>query len=150
MPTDGAVPSASGHDGAVRGEQPIDRPLRVLTLNPGSSSLKFAVLDDETLRFGHTVTHWSGHTSWWERQDLALRYEPTDAMAVRFVHGGDRPGPVLLDDAELPHLEALSTRAPMRQPRSVQPRGWSGRWHPRYLWWVASGKWSTPVPRCIS
>ena len=42
MSTDSAVPSSSEHDGAVQGEQPIDRPLRVLTLNPGSSSLKLA------------------------------------------------------------------------------------------------------------
>ncbi|MGH4011863.1 MAG: acetate/propionate family kinase [Pseudonocardiaceae bacterium] len=104
----------------MRQQRPTGRLLRVLTLNPGSSSLKLAVLDDETRRFGHTFTHWSGQLSWPEFQDLVLRYDPIDAVAVRFVHGGDRPGPVLLDDAELAALEALSPRAPVHQPRSVQ------------------------------
>lgn len=120
MPADSAVPSPSERDGAVRHGQPIDRPLRVLTLNPGSSSLKIAVLDDETLRFGHTLARWSGHASWWEIQDLVSRSDSVDAVAVRFVHGGNRPGPVLLDDTELADLDALSPRAPMHQPRSVE------------------------------
>ena len=92
----------------------------MLTLNPGSSSLKLAVFDDETVRFGHTFTRWSGGLSWPEFQDLVLRYDPIDAIAVRFVHGGDRPGPMLLDDAELADLQTLSQRAPLHQPQSVQ------------------------------
>jgi hypothetical protein len=120
MHADAAVPSPDGHQAAGQQERPADRPLRVLTLNPGSSSLKLAVLDGETLRFGYAFTQWSGRLSWPEFQDLVLRYDPIDAVAVRFVHGGDRPGPVLLDDAELADLEALSPRAPVHQPRSVE------------------------------
>jgi acetate kinase len=120
MHADAAVPSPDGHQAAGQQERPADRPLRVLTLNPGSSSLKLAVLDGEMLRFGYAFTQWSGRLSWPEFQDLVLRYDPIDAVAVRFVHGGDRPGPVLLDDAELADLEALSPRAPVHQPRSVE------------------------------
>lgn len=124
MHTNVAVASAGAFPGGqqrtVRQQRPADRPLRVLTLDPGASSLKLTVLDDETVRFGHTFTHWSGHLSWPEFHDLVLRYDPIDAVAVRFEHGGYRRGPVLLDDAELAELEALSPCAPLHQLRSVQ------------------------------
>lgn len=100
-------------------DQSADRPLRVLTLNPGSSSLKLAVLDGDTLRFGHTLPD-GPRPSWPEFQDLVLRYDPIDAVAIRFVHGGDRPGPVLLDQSELAGLERLGPRAPLHQPQSVE------------------------------
>ncbi|MGH4022961.1 MAG: hypothetical protein ACRDRV_00060, partial [Pseudonocardiaceae bacterium] len=95
------------------------RPMRVLTVNPGSTSLKLAVLDGETLRFGHALPDGSS-PCWPEFQDLVLRYDPIDAIAIRFAHGGDRPGPVLLDETVIAELEQLSPRAPKHQQRSVQ------------------------------
>ncbi|HEX2297142.1 MAG TPA: acetate kinase [Pseudonocardiaceae bacterium] len=95
------------------------RPMRVLTLNPGSTSLKLAVLDGETLRFGHALPDGSG-PCWPEFQDLVLRYDPIDAIAIRFAQGGDRAAPVLLDEQVVAELEQLSPRAPKHQQRSVQ------------------------------
>ena len=91
----------------------------MLTVNPGSSSLKLAVLDGETVRFGHTLPDGSS-PCWPEIQDLVLRYDPIDAIAIRFVHGGDRAGPALLDEPVVAELERLSPRAPLHQPQSVQ------------------------------
>jgi acetate kinase len=96
-----------------------ERSLRVLTLNPGSASLKLAVLDGETVRFAHTLPGGSA-LGWPEFQDMVLRYDPIDVVAIRFVHGGDRPGPVLVDDDELADLERLSPRAPLHQPQSIE------------------------------
>lgn len=96
-----------------------DRPLRVLALNPGSSSLKTMVLDGETVRASHPIPGWAGRPPRNGLRDLMRRYEPVDAVAIRFVHGGERPGPVLLDDGELAELEALAPRAPLHQPQSV-------------------------------
>ncbi|MGH4024096.1 MAG: acetate kinase [Pseudonocardiaceae bacterium] len=93
------------------------RPLRVLTVNPGSISLKLAVLDGETLRFGHAIPD---GPCWPEFQDLVLRYDPVDAIAIRFAHGGERPGPVLLDEPVIAELERWGRRAPKHQQRSVE------------------------------
>ncbi|MFN2496220.1 MAG: acetate kinase [Pseudonocardiaceae bacterium] len=95
------------------------RPLRVLTLHPGSAGLKLAVLDGETSRFGHVFPGGSG-LGRPELQDMVSRYDPIDVVAIRFVHGGDRPGPVLLDDDELADLGRLSPRAPLHQPQSIE------------------------------
>lgn len=95
------------------------RPMRVLTVNPGSASLKLAVLDGETLRFGHAIPDGTS-PCWPEFQDLVLRYDPVDAVAIRFPHGGDRPGPVLLDEQVIAELEQWAPRVPVRQQRSVQ------------------------------
>ncbi|MGH3794240.1 MAG: acetate/propionate family kinase [Pseudonocardiaceae bacterium] len=119
MHTNPAIPAQRHREQAAGRNRPADRPLRVLTVNPGSSSLKLAVLDGETLRFGHALPDGSG-PCWPEFQDLVLRHDPIDAIAIRFMHGGDRPGPVLLDDAELADLERLSPRAPLHQARSVE------------------------------
>jgi acetate kinase len=113
-----AIPIPRQRKRVAKPDQP-PRPLRVLTVNPGSSSLRLAVLDGETLRFGHALPQASG-PCWPEFQDLVLRYDPIDVVAIRFVHGGDRPGPVLLDDVELADLERLSPRAPSHQSRSVE------------------------------
>src|SRR3712207_8620808 len=43
----------------------------------------------ETLRYGHALPHASG-PCWPEFQDLVLRYDPVDAIAIRFVHGGSQ------------------------------------------------------------
>ncbi|MGH3910260.1 MAG: hypothetical protein ACRDRM_05470 [Pseudonocardiaceae bacterium] len=44
-------------------DEQAQRPLRVLTINPGSASLKLAVLDGETLRFGHALPGGTGPPS---------------------------------------------------------------------------------------
>ena len=89
--------------------------MRVLTLNPGSSSMKVSLVAD-----GAAV----GWTSW----DLATpgvvakavrRWSTVDAIAVRFVHGGSQKAPELVDDAMLANLERLTSLAPNHQPLSL-------------------------------
>jgi acetate kinase len=89
--------------------------MRVLTLNPGSSSTKVLLVAD-----GAAV----GWASW----DLATpgvvakavrRWSTVDAIAVRFVHGGSQKAPALVDDALLANLERLTSLAPNHQPLSL-------------------------------
>ncbi len=92
--------------------------MRVLTLNPGSSSLKAALHDGDVV---DTRTWQAADARADERavsQALA-EWGPPGCVAVRFVHGGSRPGPVVLDDAVLRELERLSPLAPLHQPLSV-------------------------------
>jgi acetate kinase len=44
---------------------------------------------------------------------------PVDAIALRFVHGGDRTGPVVLDVTVEDGLRRLASLAPIHQPRSL-------------------------------
>ena len=89
----------------------------------GSSSLKLAVLDDETLRFGHTVAHWSGHTSWWELQDLRSRYQPS----TRWRCGSCTAGTGRDRWSQRGHLNGLHSRRRfvMATQAAHSIRGWS-------------------------
>ncbi|WP_043728060.1 acetate/propionate family kinase [Kutzneria sp. 744] len=88
---------------------------RILTVNPGSSSLKVSVVDG-----GASIGEWSVQ-NWDGLPDPAAMEAvgPVDAIALRFVHGGDRPGPVVLTEAEEVGLQALAPLAPIHQPRSL-------------------------------
>ncbi|MFF1607537.1 acetate/propionate family kinase [Amycolatopsis sp. NPDC058278] len=90
--------------------------MRVLTLNPGSSSMKVSLVADGTA---------VGWTAW----DLAdpgavaqaiRRWSDVDAIAVRFVHGGAQKAPAPVDDALLASLERLTSLAPNHQPLSLE------------------------------
>jgi acetate kinase len=89
----------------------------VLTLNPGSSSLKTALFDADadTATREHVVDRWDGRTV--PPEALAVR---PDTVAVRFVHGGDRAAPVVLDDAVLAELAVLTPLAPLHQPPALR------------------------------
>jgi acetate kinase len=98
--------------------------MRTLTVNPGSSSLKVSLVDD-----GVAVGQWSRQD--WNGMPEPSEVEavgPVDAIAVRFVHGGDRPGPVVLDAVAQQELRDLAPLAPIHQPRSLLMaealRGW--------------------------
>lgn len=91
--------------------------MRILTLSPGATSLKAAVV----VRGDTTVTQT------WARADIAAFAEriraasaTPDAVAVRFAHGGSRPRPVVLDESVLADLERLAALAPTQQPVSAQ------------------------------
>ncbi|WP_410582560.1 acetate/propionate family kinase [Amycolatopsis sp. lyj-108] len=93
--------------------------MRVLTLNPGSSSLKASLVHE-----GNPV----GWAAWSlpEAGDDATvvaqaldRWSTVDAVVVRFVHGGGLTGPERLDDATLGALEQLVPLAPLHQPRAL-------------------------------
>ncbi|RJQ87269.1 acetate/propionate family kinase [Amycolatopsis panacis] len=90
--------------------------MRVLTLNPGSSTLKAAVVDD-----GAAV----GWAAWPSDTpgavlDAVRRWRRPDAAAVRFVHGGAQKTPVLVTDRVLENLERVAPFAPVHQPLSLE------------------------------
>ncbi|MFI5615770.1 acetate/propionate family kinase [Amycolatopsis sp. NPDC051903] len=89
--------------------------MRILTLNPGSSSLKAALVEDGTA---------VGWTAWQLTEprlvsDAVHRWARPDAVAVRFVHGGSHTEPELVTDALLANLERLAPLAPLHQPQSL-------------------------------
>ncbi|KAA9153458.1 acetate kinase [Amycolatopsis acidicola] len=104
--------------------------MRALTLNPGSSSLKAALVAD-----GEVVRADS-----WDVTDVATDHDAVrvafgelgepEAISVRFVHGGSRPGPVLLDEETLAQLEKLSGLAPLHQPLSLDAARLARGWRP--------------------
>jgi acetate kinase len=74
--------------------------VRVLVVNPGSSTLKTSVVDG-----GRAVDDDGG---------------PYDAVAVRFVHGGpDLTAPVRIDASVLAALEPVSDLAPLHNPMAL-------------------------------
>jgi acetate kinase len=65
-----------------------------------------------------TVERWDGaDTS--PITTLAAEAGPLDAVGHRIVHGGSRPGPVALDATVEAELRALTTLAPLHQPRAL-------------------------------
>lgn len=120
--------------------------MAVLTLNAGSSSLKFAVFDGGRARLrgefegiadapsakatganGRPLdpprAEGAGHEAvlpplfaWVTQQ---LDGAPLHAVGHRIVHGGDRTGPVVIDEAVISELEALSPLAPLHQPHNI-------------------------------
>ncbi|WP_329602927.1 acetate/propionate family kinase [Actinomadura soli] len=89
--------------------------MRVLTVNPGSSSLKVSLLDpDDTLLAEDSAP---GHES--AGIVAGMPAEP-DAIGVRFVHGGTGyTEPTLIDAAVTKHLHDLADLAPLHQPASL-------------------------------
>ena len=120
--------------------------MAVLTLNAGSSSLKFAVFDgthallrgafeslDERPKAKATgldgaaieppKTNSGGHDDvlpvlfeWVEQHLNGARLE---AVGHRIVHGGERSAPAIVDEALLTELEALTPLAPLHQPHNI-------------------------------
>ncbi|MGI5204228.1 acetate/propionate family kinase [Spirillospora sp. CA-108201] len=88
--------------------------MRVLTVNPGSSSLKVSLLDaDDTVLAAESG---EGH----EMAGLAARLPRPDAVGVRFVHGGtDFTEPVRVDGKVTGRLRELADLAPLHQPASL-------------------------------
>lgn len=90
--------------------------MRVLVVNPGSSTLKAALVVDGTAKESETVD--SAH-AWDEVGGLLQRWGPVEAIGVRIVHGGHRTDPVLLDDAVLAELDATLELAPLHNPPAL-------------------------------
>ncbi|EHR50874.1 acetate kinase [Saccharomonospora marina XMU15] len=89
--------------------------MRVLTLNPGSSSLKLALVRDGAAEMTSTLDKWDGSAP----PGLAEFAAAIDAVAVRIVHGGNRAEPVVLTERALAELEELTPYAALHQPRSL-------------------------------
>lgn len=85
--------------------------LRVLVVNAGSSSLKLSVLDG-----GATIASATDESL----EPFVARVGGVDAVGHRVVHGGTEfTGPVVVDDAVLARIEALTPLAPLHQPLAV-------------------------------
>ncbi|MBZ5740140.1 acetate/propionate family kinase [Nocardioides mangrovi] len=74
--------------------------MRVLVVNPGSSSLKVSLVADAVA----------------QEDDGG----PYDGIGVRFVHGGSRTSPARLDPAVLDELEDVSALAPLHNPPALE------------------------------
>ncbi|TNY36848.1 acetate/propionate family kinase [Thermomonospora catenispora] len=99
--------------------------MRVLTVNPGSSSLKISVLEDDDSLVGHAELSTGPVRRESEVLAGALAGLPApDAVGVRFVHGGaEYRGPVLIDDRVTERLHELADLAPLHQPLSLYALG---------------------------
>ncbi|NDU73116.1 acetate/propionate family kinase [Actinomadura sp. DSM 109109] len=88
--------------------------MRVLTVNPGSSSLKVSLLDARDT----VLAEESGESR--EMAGLVAGLPRPDAVGVRFVHGGtDFTEPVRADAKVTARLRELADLAPLHQPASL-------------------------------
>ncbi|MBP2328137.1 acetate kinase [Kibdelosporangium banguiense] len=87
-----------------------------MTVNPGSSSIKVSLVENGGEIDRAVADRWDGVTSEPLRQS---EWPDVDVVAVRFVHGGDRRTPVVLDEEILAELANLVALAPLHQPRSL-------------------------------
>lgn len=97
----------------------MTKPDRVATVNPGSSSVKLAVVEDGATVAATTIDSASAEQAGAALADLVER-AGVAAVGVRFVHGGDRTAAVVADDAERARLATLTPLAPLHQPLSLE------------------------------
>nr|CTQ96963.1 Acetate kinase (EC 2.7.2.1) [Kibdelosporangium sp. MJ126-NF4] len=88
----------------------------MMTVNPGSSSLKLSLVVDGIETERSVVDRWDGVDC---APLLRPQWPKIDVVAVRFVHGGDRRAPVVLDEGILDDLTDFVPLAPLHQPRSL-------------------------------
>jgi len=91
--------------------------MRILVVNPGSSSLKAALVVD-----GEAVEHDNVDIAncLAEVSQVAERWAPIDAVGVRFVHGGpDHVAPVLASEEVLAELDETVSLAPLHNPSAL-------------------------------
>jgi acetate kinase len=93
--------------------------MRVLTVNTGSSSIKLRLLDGDEL-VSEDEAELAGEDVDTEALGRAVAaLGEADAVAHRFVHGGERTGAAVLDGAVRRELEALTALAPLHQPKAL-------------------------------
>lgn len=103
--------------------------MRVLTVNPGSSSVKLSLLEADDTTSVHIELPTGGADREAERVIASVARLPRpDAVGIRFVHGGrDYTRPVLIDDEVTKRLYHLADLAPLHQPLSLYALGEIGR-----------------------
>ena len=94
---------------------------RVLVVNAGSSSVKLSVLDErDSLVVSEAVPAPGGKVDQDALAKVVGRSKPIDAVGHRIVHGGtELTEPVLVDEAVLRKLQALTDLAPLHQAKSL-------------------------------
>jgi acetate kinase len=97
----------------------------ILTINAGSSSVRFALVDSDgeavqTIASRHEGAHPTDRAGTLERFLSPEGQPPPDAVAHRIVHGGRRfVQPVLLDASVTRALEELTPLAPLHIPEAL-------------------------------
>ncbi|MFF5262348.1 acetate/propionate family kinase [Actinomadura viridis] len=99
--------------------------MRVLTVNPGSSSLKLSLLDPgDAVAARAQIATGAGEREAEQVAAAVARMPAPDAVGLRFVHGGrDFLAPTLVDDGVAGRLHALVELAPLHQPLSLYALG---------------------------
>ena len=88
--------------------------MTILALNPGSSTLKYAVYRGDELIAGEVL---EGHPT----AEVLRKVQDVEAVGVRVVHGGSRfTEPALIDDAVAAEIAALADLAPLHNPLAVE------------------------------
>jgi len=95
--------------------------MRVLVVNAGSATLKLRVVDPGGTVAGDVhVDAWAGDHPTPALDAILERSGPVDAVGHRVVHGGrDFTDAVVVDDGVEARIEALSSLAPLHQPRAL-------------------------------
>lgn len=95
--------------------------VRLLVVNAGSSSLKLSVLDGpegDAVVATRDVAQWDGDDR--PIGEFAAETGVVDVVGHRVVHGGvEFPQPVLVDDEVVGQIAALTSLAPLHQPRAL-------------------------------
>lgn len=94
---------------------------RVLVVNAGSSTLKLRLLGpDDQVDSAFDVDPWNGEADRALLEPFGEALARADAVGHRIVHGGtDFTTATVLDDSAIARLEALTTLAPLHQPRAL-------------------------------
>jgi acetate kinase len=86
----------------------------ILALNPGSSTLKYALYRGEELLAGDVL---EGHPT----AEVLRRVKGVEAVGVRVVHGGSRfTEPAIVDDAVAAEIANLADLAPLHNPLALE------------------------------
>src|SRR6476659_5679314 len=98
--------------------------MRILVINCGSATLKYALYETGTAgltRLASSTAAWDGGQAATLARALASLPAPPDAIAHRVVHGGERfVAPVVIDDDVLRHLAELVPLAPLHNAVALE------------------------------
>jgi acetate kinase len=96
-------------------------PARVLVVNAGSSSLKLRLLGPgDVVEASYDIDRWDGGAGAEVLDRLGEASKGADAVGHRVVHGGaGLRDATVVDDAVVEEIEALTSLAPLHQPRAL-------------------------------
>jgi len=97
--------------------------MKLLSLNAGSSSLKYGVFEvesDASVDRGQIALS-DGHCLVNEVRQLVSKYPDVDAIGVRVVHGGEEfTEATVVTESVICRIQALSSLAPLHNPRDLE------------------------------